>query len=139
MVYGADQPYFKQKQKNITKGKVFLEILQNSQGNTCARVSSLIKLQAWSQAPYLQNMSGRLRLSFQKSINLTKLCEILKCQVSENFMVHTKVSKVWLIKVPLRYQKHAIYGSSHWRCSVRKCSQNFPNIYRKTPVPESLF
>ena len=27
--------------------KVFLEISQNSQENTCARVSILIKLQAW--------------------------------------------------------------------------------------------
>ena len=27
--------------------KVFLEILQNSQENTCAKVSFLIKLQAW--------------------------------------------------------------------------------------------
>ena len=29
-------------------GKVFLEISQNSQENTCARVSFLIKLQAWA-------------------------------------------------------------------------------------------
>ena len=30
----------------ILEGKAFLEILQNSQESTCARVSSLIKLQA---------------------------------------------------------------------------------------------
>ena len=31
----------------VLQEKVFLEILQNSQENTCARVSFLIKLQAW--------------------------------------------------------------------------------------------
>ena len=30
----------------VLEGKAFLEILQNSQESTCARVSSLIKLQA---------------------------------------------------------------------------------------------
>ena len=32
--------------------KVFLEISQNSQENTCARVSFLIKLQAWGLQLY---------------------------------------------------------------------------------------
>ena len=32
--------------------KVFLEILQNSQENTCARVSILIKLQTWDLQLY---------------------------------------------------------------------------------------
>ena len=41
--------------------KVFLEISQNSQENTCARVSFLVKLQA--QVPFLQNTSRRLLLS----------------------------------------------------------------------------
>ena len=40
---------------------VFLEILQNSQENICARVSLLIKLQA-SGATFLQNTSGWLVL-----------------------------------------------------------------------------
>ena len=53
--------------------KVFLEILQNSQENTCARVSFLIKLQAatwyfpvnfakFLRTPFLQNTSGWLLL-----------------------------------------------------------------------------
>ena len=29
--------------------------------------------------------------------------------------------------------------SSHWRCSVKRCSWKFRKIHRKTPVPESLF
>ena len=32
--------------------KVFLEISQNSEENTCARVSFLIKLQTWGPQPY---------------------------------------------------------------------------------------
>ena len=32
--------------------KLFLEISQNSQENTCARVSFLVKLQAWGRQPY---------------------------------------------------------------------------------------
>ena len=50
----------KQPPEVFCKKKVFLEILQNSQENTCARVSFLIKLQA---APFSQNTSGRLLLS----------------------------------------------------------------------------
>ena len=33
--------------RGVLYKKVFLEISQNSQGNTCAKVSFLIKLQAW--------------------------------------------------------------------------------------------
>ena len=38
--------------------KVFLEISQNSQENTCDRVSFLIKLQAWALQFYLKRDSG---------------------------------------------------------------------------------
>ena len=38
--------------------KVFLEISQNSQGSTCARVSFLIKLQASGVQLYLKRHSG---------------------------------------------------------------------------------
>ena len=34
--------------EGVQRKKVFLEILQNSQENTCARVSFLIKLQAYT-------------------------------------------------------------------------------------------
>ena len=43
----------KQPPKVFYKKKVFLEISQNSQENTCARVSFLIKLQAWGLTTYL--------------------------------------------------------------------------------------
>ena len=39
----------KQPPEVFCRKKVFLEILQNSQENTCARASFLIKLQAWGQ------------------------------------------------------------------------------------------
>ena len=38
--------------------KVFLEISQNSQENTCARVFFLIKLQVSEEHLFLQNTSG---------------------------------------------------------------------------------
>ena len=45
--------------RGVLSKKVFLEILQNSRENTCARVSFLIKLQA---TPFSQDTSGRLLL-----------------------------------------------------------------------------
>ena len=67
--------------------KVFLDILQNSQENSCARVSFLIKLQVsglqlWHRCfplnftkflrtPFLQNTSGRLLLANANMNNLT--------------------------------------------------------------------
>ena len=72
-----DKTYRSSHQRCSVK-KVFLEILQNSQENTCARDSFWIKLQAWGlkkslwhrcfpvnfanclKAPFLQNTSGRL-------------------------------------------------------------------------------
>ena len=38
--------------RRVLQEKVFLEILQNSQENTCTRVSFLIKLQAWGLQLY---------------------------------------------------------------------------------------
>ena len=68
---------------------MFLEIAQNSQGNTCARVSLLMKLQASGQISkntFLQNTFGRLLLihcfscisyrSIKFWLNLS--CKILK-------------------------------------------------------------
>ena len=46
---------------DVLKENMFLEISKNSQENACAKVSFLIKLQAWG-TPFLQNISGRLPL-----------------------------------------------------------------------------
>ena len=51
--------------------KVFLEILQNSQENACARVPFLIKLQVSrnvSEYLFLQDTSGRLLPKFAKNV-----------------------------------------------------------------------
>ena len=74
--------------------KVFLEISQNSQENTCARVSFLIKLQAlkkglWHRCftvnfakflrtPFLHNTYGRLLLRSQWRLE-TMTCIYQKC------------------------------------------------------------
>ena len=62
--------------RGVLLEKVFLEISQNSQENTCARVSFLIKLQARLRTPFFQNTSGRLLLSIKlhyKSLGLIKI------------------------------------------------------------------
>ena len=59
--------------------QAFLKILHNSQENTCARVSFLIKLRRWHRCfpvnfakflrtPFLQNTSGRLLLIMKHSV-----------------------------------------------------------------------
>ena len=50
---------------------MFLEISQNSQENTCATVSLLIKLQAM-RTPFSQNASGRLLLNSKKVPQMIK-------------------------------------------------------------------
>ena len=65
----------KQSPRGVLCKKVFLETSQNSQENTCTRVSFLIKL-LWQRCfpvlrtPFLQNTSGRLLLErFAKIVN----------------------------------------------------------------------
>ena len=48
----------KQSPGGVLYEKVFLEILQISQVNTCAKVSFLIKLQTWALQLYLKRESG---------------------------------------------------------------------------------
>ena len=55
--------------------KVFLEISQNSQENTCARVSFLIKLQASS-------------LQFIKKETLAQVFSCEFCEISKNTFLH---------------------------------------------------
>ena len=57
-------PSTKAATRGVLYKKVFLEISQNSQENTCARVPFLIKLQApkFLRTPFLQNTSGRLQV-----------------------------------------------------------------------------
>ena len=90
--------------------KVFLEISQNSQENTCARASFLIKFQARSatslkkrpwhrcfpmnflkflRTPFLQNTSGRLLLYFATKSYIFKtflvvclICLVFSCDYS---------------------------------------------------------
>ena len=55
--------------------KVFLEISQNSQENTCARVSFLIKLQAWAS-------------NFIKKETLAQVFSCEFCEISKNTFLH---------------------------------------------------
>ena len=49
LIKGKSKPLQKQSSRGVLSKKVFLKISQNSQENTCARVSFLIKLQACLQ------------------------------------------------------------------------------------------
>ena len=56
--------------------KMFLEILQNSQENTCARVSFLIKLQVWEK---------------KETIKKETLTQVISCEfweISKNTFFH---------------------------------------------------
>ena len=52
------EPVITRKSLNVFCKKVFLEISQNSQENTCVRVSFLIKLQAQGQQLYQKRDPG---------------------------------------------------------------------------------
>ena len=89
--------------------KVFLEISQNSQGNTCARIS-LFKKRPWGRCfpvnfakflrtPFLQNTSGRLLLklsNFVSEVNLHFIIIIIitseKCFLNARIPVVLKYS-----------------------------------------------
>ena len=66
--------------------KVFLEILQNSQENTCARDSLLIKLQAWRATVNFVNFAKFLRMPFLQNSSGGCFC---KLQVNEKKLFHT--------------------------------------------------
>ena len=51
------EAYFRRR-ADVSVKKVFLQILQNSQENTCVKVSFLIKLLAWGLQFYLKRDSG---------------------------------------------------------------------------------
>ena len=53
----------KQPLEVLFKKKVFLEILQHSQENTCAKVSFLIKMKAFSE--HLQTTASKVSIKFK--------------------------------------------------------------------------
>ena len=74
--------------------KVFLEILQNSQGNTCARVSSLIKLQAEScNFIKKETVAQVFSVNFAKLVGTPFLTEDLRRLLLYTAIVHLKLDK----------------------------------------------
>ena len=61
--------------RGVLKRKFFLEISQNSQGNTCARVSSLIKLQGSA-------------CNFIKKETLAQVFSCEFCEIYKNRFLH---------------------------------------------------
>ena len=71
--------------------KVFLEISQNSQENTCVRVSFLIKLQAWT-------------CNFVKKETLAQVFSCEFCEISKGRVTRTHISEIlYLVIFPKYY------------------------------------
>ena len=95
--------------------KVFLEISQNRQENTCARVSFLIKLQAL----------GRLRQALAQAFS----CEF--CEISKNTFLQSTFGGLLLwsyCKVDFNFKDlllHQIFNSDWWN-PQDLCDSNIP-------------
>ena len=63
--------------------KVLLEIVQNSQENTCTRVSFLIKLLAWGQSLFFDKVAG-LRPATLSKKHLAQVFSCEFCGISKN-------------------------------------------------------
>ena len=74
--------------------KVFLEILQNSQGNTCARVSSLIKLQV-EACNFIKKeaVAQAFSVNFAKFVRTPFLTEHLRRLLLYTAIAHLKLDK----------------------------------------------
>ena len=101
--------------------KVFLEISQNSQGNTCARVSYLIKLQA-------------LVCKFIKQDTLAQTFSCEFCEISKNTFLH---------RTPLVAASENTKGISAeatvQRVLQKRCYEKFRRIHMKTFSRISFF
>ena len=87
--------------KRCSVKKVFLEIFQNSQGNTCARDSFLINLQALA-----------CNFSKKESLALVFPCEF--CEISKNTLSYR--TSLWLLLVfnlPENVKKNIFYRNTN--------------------------
>ena len=107
----------------ITRGvlweKVFLEVSQNSQENTCARVSFLIKLldSAWN---------------FIKKETLAQVSSCEFCEVSKNNFFTQHLRTTASVMMLLMTSSNDQFRSSHQKCSIKKgVLKNFTKFTRK--------
>ena len=116
MVYCSNRNITNQKSEvQITKRcsakKVFLEISQNSQKNTCARVSFLIKLQAsglWYRC-FSVNFAKFLRTLFLQN---TFRCCFLKIKIAKVYLHVAKHCKFFRLLLPETSISVVVYGLS---------------------------
>ena len=93
--------------------KVFLEISQNSQKNTCARVSLLIKLQACARVSLLIKLQASGNFFKKKTLAQVFSCEF--CEISKNncFTEHLWVTSSGPSE---KAAKKGIYIYKCWLC-----------------------
>ena len=81
---------------SVLSKKVFLEISQNSQENICARVSFLIKLQAWAWA------CNFIKKETQAQMFSCEFCEISKNTFLQNpfeLLLLSCLYNIWIMKI----------------------------------------
>ena len=100
--------------------KVFLEISQNSQQSTCARVSFLIKLQAW----HIEHLWWLLLLIEKEGKNKFSAVPILSLQR----LLYNRI-KIDICTCLLDCSAKKVFDFSYISCSVFKysCSCNLKN------------
>ena len=101
---------------------MFLKISQNSQENTCARVSFLIKLQDWG----LQ----LLKKEALAQMFSCEFCETLRTPFLQN-------TSAWLLLI--LFGHHIPFRGSRLKMFYKKHSGKFRKIYKKRTVLESPF
>ena len=106
---------------------MFLKISQNSQENTCARISFLINMQAWGLATLLKNRKWHrcFPVNFAKFLRTPILKNISERLVLENNL-EMSISSVIKTKIALR--RFSCFKIYIWKeCTVlRICATFFP-------------
>ena len=123
--------------------KVFLEIAQNSQENTCTTASFLIKLQAWGQSLFFNKVAGlRPATLFKKPLAQVFSCEF--CGISKNTFSY-KTPLVAASEHSLRMfliNKKIVFTGKRYRVkfsSIKKHSLLIKQKQKNSKIPKRIW
>ena len=132
--------FFRSSHWRCSKNNVFWKLSQNSQENTCTRVSFLIKLQAeehrcfpvnfakFSKTPFLQGTSGSLLIFVKEQQMPPCLWALYKCTTLNRI----KFKPTSATKILLRIHICKTQKQPFRRVLSKRCSENVQQIYRRT-------
>ena len=110
---------------------MFLEISQNSQENTCARDSFLVKLQAkFLRTSSLQNTSGRLLLQIDIPTWKSLPCQIVHKKYTQN-SIQIKVTEKYL------HQKNRNNEEVHSKPCQTSKTKLFPKVFNGEAIKDN--